>query len=106
MRMPLTSARFIRDTGMHRSWTGGRPSYLVAAALIAVAVTASAGRSGATERPPVAPARSMVGVFTGEFASGAPIYRLPPVNVTGYREDAMAKGSRDEQYASPTQRIL
>jgi hypothetical protein len=79
----------------------------VAAALIVAAVTASAGKSDAPERSAAASTRSpMVGVFTGEFVDGAPVYRLPPINVIGHREADVAKAQRDERCTSPMQRIL
>lgn len=39
----------------------------------------------------------MVGVFTGRFANGVPIYRLPPVAVVASRKAELAKIEREEQ---------
>ena len=39
----------------------------------------------------------MVGVFTGEFVNGAPVYRLPPVIVVASRKAEWAKLEREEQ---------
>jgi hypothetical protein len=41
----------------------------------------------------------MVGVFTGRFADGVPIYRLPPVAVVASREAERARIEREEQLA-------
>lgn len=39
----------------------------------------------------------MVGVFTGRFANGVPIYRLPSVTVVASRKAELAKIEREEQ---------
>ena len=39
----------------------------------------------------------MVGVFTGRFANGVPIYRLPAVTVVASRKAELAKIEREEQ---------
>ena len=40
-----------------------------------------------------------VGVFTGKFVDGMPVYQLPPVNVVGHRKVELAKLKREEQLA-------
>jgi hypothetical protein len=63
------------------------PRSLLAAALVATAVqawacdTTAPGQSGT--RAANAP---MVGVFSGEFVNGAPVYRLPPIAVVASRK--------------------
>jgi len=37
------------------------------------------------------------GVFTGEYTSGLPVYRLPPVSVTASRASALPRVERDER---------
>jgi hypothetical protein len=39
----------------------------------------------------------MVGVFTGEFVDGAPVYRLPSVIVVAARQVELVKMEREEQ---------
>ena len=38
-----------------------------------------------------------VGVFTGRFADGMPVYQLPPISVIGHRKVELTKAQRDEQ---------
>ena len=38
-----------------------------------------------------------VGVFTGRFADGMPVYQLPPMSVIGHRKVELTKAQRDEQ---------
>ena len=47
----------------------------------------------ATVAPP------MVGVATGEFANGLPVYRLPSVSVTESRSEALARIAREDALA-------
>ena len=48
-------------------------------AVAAVLVLALAGCAELTTRPPY------VGEFTGEYVDGKPLYRLPSIEVVGYR---------------------
>jgi hypothetical protein len=41
----------------------------------------------------------IIGVFTGEFADGAPVYRLPSITVSANRKAELAKIAREEQNA-------
>jgi hypothetical protein len=41
----------------------------------------------------------IVGVFTGRFANGMPVYRFPPVIVVANRKAELAKIEREEQWA-------
>jgi len=54
-----------------------------------------------------------VGVFTGRYADGVPIYRLPPVAVVASRKAELAKIEQEEQLAregasrtTPRQRLV
>ena len=42
------------------------------------------------------------GTFTGAYVDGAPVYRLPPIRVTGSREIEMARVERDGAPAPAT----
>ena len=44
-----------------------------------------------------------VGVFTGRFANGMPVYQLPALNVIGHRKVGLAKLPREEQAARSKQ---
>jgi hypothetical protein len=44
-------------------------------------------------------ARMMIGVFTGEFANGAPVYRLPSIEVSADRNVELARMEREERVA-------
>jgi hypothetical protein len=63
------------------------PRSLLAAALVATAVQAWAGSTTASGQSAANTANApMVGVFTGEFVNGAPVYRLPPIAVVAGRK--------------------
>ena len=65
----------------------GDPRSLLAAALVATAMQAWAGditSSGQSATNAANP--PMVGVFTGDFVNGAPVYRLPPIAVVANRK--------------------
>lgn len=47
-----------------------------------------------------APQTPMVGVATGEYDHGLPVYRLPPVQVTVNKSDALAAIAREEALAA------
>ena len=42
----------------------------------------------------------MVGVATGEFENGVPVYRLPSIAVTVSRSEALARMAHEEQLAA------
>ena len=95
MTTSLTYESTIHRAGAHGLRAVRLSAQLVAAALIATAMVASAGKSTAPLRPPDASAQSpMVGVFTGEFVNGVPVYRLPSITVVGHRESEFARPSR------------
>ena len=67
--------------------------------VIAVFVSAVAGTAtvGAVRHSSLsAPA---VGVATGEYVNGAPVYRLPTVNVTVSRSAALAEMAKEDAVA-------
>jgi hypothetical protein len=78
---------------------------LIPATLVAVVLIASGAAAMAAETTPpqLASKRSIeaqnVGVFTGTFANGMPLYRLPSISVIGHRKVELAKLKREEQTA-------
>lgn len=74
---------------------------LVAGVLIATASLPPADVTSAPSKLSKAAVQaSMVGVPTGEFENGIPVYRLPSVAVTVSRSEELAKMAREEQIAS------
>ena len=67
---------------------------LVVALIATVAVGATA--EAANLRPTGKERAQMVGVFTGEYVNGAPVYRLPPVTIAASRRVERAKPEREE----------
>ena len=71
------------------------------AAALAVAVPSTPG-AGANADPPAGRARSevqSVGVFTGEYANGMPVYRFPPVTVVATRTPELRRTACEERPA-------
>jgi len=58
--------------------------FAVATALLLVLAGCAAERGSKPSSSPFEPA-SYVGVFTGEFVDGRPLYRFPPILVVGSR---------------------
>jgi hypothetical protein len=78
---------FLRQSDKRR-----RRAALFTVALLAAATAAVAfGGADTTARP--AP---LTGIFTGEIASGGPVYRLPPIHVVARRSAELARIERDE----------
>jgi len=70
------------------------PRSLLAAALVATAMQAWACDTNAPgQGAPNAANATVVGVFSGEFVNGAPVYRLPPVAVVASRKALAAQES-------------
>ena len=71
--------------------------------LLVLALIATAALGAAAEAPDLRATSKeraqaqMVGVFSGEFVNGAPVYRLPPVIVVASRSVEQAKLEREEQ---------
>ena len=68
--------------------------FAVATTLIAIAMAAVAFAWPTEEKGAV------VGVATGEYENGVPVYRLPTVTVSVSRSEELAKMARDEPIAS------
>ena len=66
----------------------------LAVVVLAVAVTAAIGAARHSSSP--APT---LGVATGEYVDGVPVYRLPTVNVTVSRQAELAKMAQEEAVA-------
>lgn len=74
---------------------------VVIAALLMGAVDRNAAKSRAAPTP-VAQSQAVVpaiGMATGEFQDGVPIYRLPSVSVTETRSQALARFAREDAVA-------
>jgi energy-converting hydrogenase Eha subunit F len=70
------------------------------AVLLVSGLVAAARHSPQTVYPaPVAP-KAVVGVPTGEFDLGRPVYRLPTVEVTVSRSEELARIAREEAMAA------
>jgi hypothetical protein len=67
--------------------------YTVAAALVAVAIAAVAVAWPTQDK------NAVVGVRTGEYENGVPVYRLPTVTVSVSRSEELAKMAREEPVA-------
>jgi hypothetical protein len=80
------------------------PATLVAMVLIATGMSAAAAET-TVPRPPsnTSTEAQNVGLFTGKFVDGMPVYRLPPLNVIGHRKVGLAKLPREEQAARSKQ---
>jgi hypothetical protein len=65
--------------------------------VLAAALIANAMPTLAAEATKAYAQGQTVGVFTGEFVDGAPVYRLPPMVIVGARKVERAKMDRDEQ---------
>ena len=73
---------------------------LVTIILIATGMSATAAEMIVPQPPSETSIESQnVGVFTGKFVDGMPVYQLPPVNVVGHRKVELAKLKREEQLA-------
>ena len=72
---------------------------LVAAALIGATVWTPAMETASMKPVVKSEEAPMVGKFTGEFEQGAPVYRLPSINVVTTRSAELAKISQEAQIA-------
>ena len=73
---------------------------LVTIILIATGMSATTAEMIVPQPPSKTSTESQnVGVFTGKFVDGMPVYQLPPVNVVGHRKVELAKLKREEQLA-------
>jgi hypothetical protein len=84
------------------------PVQLLAPVLV-VALIATVALDTAAEAADLRPASKasanapVIGLFTGEYVNGAPVYRLPPVIVVGTREIDRARLEREKQSARAEQ---
>ena len=88
-------------TSLTHASHGSRVPALRALVLATVLVCAipgwAAGTAHAEPRTPTQANDSWVGVFTGEYAKGAPVYRLPSVTVSVARKSALAQMERERR---------
>ena len=92
---PRRDNRSLRNT-MNLRTSRTATLLLCAAGLIATVaseVTAADGTGNARAQGEI------VGVFTGRFANGMPVYQFPPVTVVANRKAELAKIEREEQLA-------
>jgi len=71
-------------------------------AIVALALAAPVAGADVAAAPAVhgAPhAKQDVGVFTGTFVNGMPLYRLPPISVVAHRSVDLGRIEREEQQA-------
>jgi hypothetical protein len=79
-----------RSAGIHpcnlqvEQRTGARTAFAAAALLVVGLAGCAAGLAPGTNQP-AAGAAPYVGVFTGEFVDGRPLYRFPAIEVVGSR---------------------
>jgi hypothetical protein len=74
---------------------------LVVLCCVVVAIVVGGWEAVAAE-PSGDPSRAAAsGVFTGRFANGMPIYRLPPVHVVASRKIELAKIAREDAMKRP-----
>jgi uncharacterized protein YjiS (DUF1127 family) len=77
--------------------------------LLVVALIATVALGAAAEAADLRPASKasanapVIGLFTGEYVNGAPVYRLPPVIVVATREIDRARREREKQSARAEQ---
>jgi hypothetical protein len=96
--MTLTFSRIESTLGKRRA-----ASVLAAIFASAIAAAATAGPAAPGAAANDAPAGKApgamptVGVYTGRYANGVPVYRLPPVTVVGSRRAELAKTAREQQ---------
>ena len=62
---------------------------IAAVVLLIVAVAGCATEPMSKSGTPSAHAAPYIGMFTGEFVDGVPLYRFPPIEVVGTRRDSM-----------------
>ncbi len=63
-------------------------TWIVVATLLVLALAGCAAELGPKPSSSASEAAPYVGVFTGEFVDGKPLYRFPPIYVVGSRSSA------------------
>ena len=94
----ISHAAARRDADHHRRISVQLSTPLVVVALIATVALGAAAQ--AADLQPVSKASAtaqVVGVFTGQYVNGTPVYRLPPVIVVASREVQRARLERERQ---------
>ena len=97
----MTTQRTLVRMSRNRRVVAGPARFSLA--LLAAVFIAGAAPAAAAEALAHAPSSSAaiqgqtVGVFTGEFVNGIPIYRLPSISVSANRTAELAKMEREEQ---------
>jgi hypothetical protein len=77
----------------------------LSAVLVAAALTSAAAWHPAREIPARAPVTAptvqapVIGVATGEYQNGAPVYRMPSIAVTVSRSEVLARMAREDALA-------
>jgi len=85
-RMDLTRRSSGRSTSNYLSAMRLLPRPEISTVWVAVATALVLGLAGCATEPGSKPeAAPYVGVFTGEFVDGMPLYRFPPILVIGSR---------------------
>lgn len=104
-----TTLTFFTRTGGRSKWRADVVRWTLAAATAIVAAvallvpplivtTVTAPEAGVLARADRDAARSdAAGVFTGEYADGVPVYRLPPLSIVGERPTSIAAVARDAE---------
>jgi hypothetical protein len=94
MTTPLAVVRIGRDRRFVADPAG--LSMALLAAILLAATPAAGDTLGPV--PTSRPAQErMVGLFTGEFVNGTPVYRLSPITVSASRKAELAGIDREEQ---------
>ena len=94
----ISHAAARRDADHRRLISVQLSTPLVVVALIAtVALGAAAEAADLQPVSKVFAKEQVVGVFTGDYVNGTPVYRLPPVIVVANREVARARLEREKQ---------
>src|SRR5204862_7450452 len=74
------------------------PASLLGIVLVTAAASVSIAQTTVPRTSGRIPAESQnVAVFTGKFADGMPVYRLPSMDVVGHRKVELAKAQREQQ---------
>jgi hypothetical protein len=84
----------------NRILVAGLVSAVAASGLVGAAVRYSATRGAQPAAVPTVPAAAVVGTATGEIDRGMPVYRLPTVEVTVSRSEALARIAREDALAA------
>ena len=103
-----TTLTFLTRTVGRSKWRADVVRWALAAATAIVAAvallvpplivtTVTAPEAGVLARADREAPGSRAGVFTGEYANGVPVYRLPPLSVVGERPTSVAVARRGSE---------